>query len=169
MVLLPIVFMVHDFEEVIMFEQWLAAHREELHKRFPKMAVFVEKQGLFEWRTATFAVAVAHEFVLLSAVSYISIYTGAYEWWFAGFMAYFLHLLMHIVQWLVFKRYVPVIITSLASLPYCGYTLWLFCEQQRLSIGEMCLFTLVGVIIALLSFPSAFGLARLFRKYVQKY
>ena len=38
--LLPFVFMVHDYEEIIMFRRWIDRNREELRKRFPKVESF---------------------------------------------------------------------------------------------------------------------------------
>ena len=35
MLVLPLVFMVHEYEEIIMFEPWLRSNREELRRRFP--------------------------------------------------------------------------------------------------------------------------------------
>lgn len=43
--LLPILFMVHDFEEIIMFEPWLAKNRAELKRRFPKFYTFLDKKS----------------------------------------------------------------------------------------------------------------------------
>lgn len=34
--LLPIVFMIHEYEEIIMFQNWLGNNRNELKRRFPK-------------------------------------------------------------------------------------------------------------------------------------
>ena len=35
MILLPLVFIVHEYEEIIMFRRWIDRNREELRKRFP--------------------------------------------------------------------------------------------------------------------------------------
>jgi len=37
MLLLPFVFMIHEYEEIIMFRHWIDRNREELRKRFPKI------------------------------------------------------------------------------------------------------------------------------------
>ena len=68
MVLLPIVFMLHDFEEIIMFRPWLSRNRDELKTRFPRFEAFLTKRGFFDYSTSAFALAVCHEFVLLSAL-----------------------------------------------------------------------------------------------------
>ena len=46
MMLLPFVFMVHDYEEIIMFRRWIDRNREELKKRFPKIESFLLDKDL---------------------------------------------------------------------------------------------------------------------------
>ncbi len=36
MAFLPIVFMIHEYEEIIMFRCWLGSNRNELKRRFSK-------------------------------------------------------------------------------------------------------------------------------------
>jgi len=36
--LLPIVFMIHDFEEIIFFKPWIHKNRDYLAKKYPKIA-----------------------------------------------------------------------------------------------------------------------------------
>ncbi|WP_238251710.1 HXXEE domain-containing protein [Capnocytophaga cynodegmi] len=168
MVLLPVVFMVHDFEEVVMFETWLSKNRDEFRQRFPKLEKFLTRNNFFAYSTADFAVAVAHEFLLLSVVCYLSVWFGSYGWWFAGFMAFFIHLWMHIVQWFVYGKYIPVIITSLLSLPYCFYTFWKFVESDILFFEEMFWWTIVGIVVMIASFPLAFFWASKFHKFRKK-
>ena len=46
MMLLPFVFMVHDYEEIIMFRRWIDRNREELKERFPKIESFLLDKDL---------------------------------------------------------------------------------------------------------------------------
>ena len=65
MMLLPFVFMVHDYEEIIMFRRWIDRNRGELRKRFPKIESFFTQRGTFDYSTFIFAVGTAHEFILI--------------------------------------------------------------------------------------------------------
>lgn len=47
MLLLPIVFMFHDFEEIIMFRWWLRKNRSQLQQRFPSVEKFLAKRKMF--------------------------------------------------------------------------------------------------------------------------
>ncbi|GIZ16051.1 HXXEE domain-containing protein [Capnocytophaga catalasegens] len=166
MILLPIVFMIHDFEEIIMFQPWLSKNKTELKERFPMFFTFLKKNNLFTLSTSEFAIGVLHMFLLISAVSYWAIYTQNYQWWFGAFMAYFIHLFMHIGQWIIYRKYVPVIITSLLSLPYCFYALYVFVQAEILSLSQMFLWAIIGCSIAILNFPLAFFWAKKFQKRI---
>jgi len=74
--------MIHEYEEIIMFRRWIDRNREELRKRFPKIESFFTRRGVFDYSTSTFAIGTAHEFILISVVSFCSVWTGEYQWWF---------------------------------------------------------------------------------------
>ncbi len=66
--LFPIMFIIHDFEEIIMVEKWLHNNQTNLYKRLPtKIADRIVKQ--FSMTTAQFAVAVLLIFLLISAAT----------------------------------------------------------------------------------------------------
>ena len=78
MLVLPLVFMVHEYEEIIMFEPWLRSNREELRRRFPRFAQFFERSGYFDYSTSTFAIGTAHEFLLVAVISTLAVWQGVY-------------------------------------------------------------------------------------------
>ena len=94
--------------KLLCFRRWIDRNRGELRKRFPKIESFFTRHGAFDYSTSTFAVGTAHEFILVSVVSFCSVWTGQYQLWFAALTGYSVHLLMHIVQWIVYRKYVPV-------------------------------------------------------------
>lgn len=165
MMLLPFVFMVHDYEEIIMFRRWINRNREELRKRFPKIESFFTRRGVFDYSTSTFAVGTAHEFILISVVSFCSVWTGEYQWWFAALTGYSVHLLMHIAQWIVYRKYVPVIITSFLTLPYCIYSFAEFSKTTVLSFSQMVLWAAIGIVLTILSLFSAFFFMDRFQRW----
>ena len=62
----PIVFVVHDAEEVIVQHRWMLAHRESLCLRFPKARPMINH--LSSLNTKAFAIAALEElFVLIIA------------------------------------------------------------------------------------------------------
>ena len=156
MMLLPVVFMVHEYEEIIMFGRWIDRNREELRKRFSKIESFFTQRGVFDYSTSTIVIGTAHEFILISVVSFCSIWTGEYQWWVAALAGYSVHLLIHIVQWIVYRKYVPVIITSLLTLPYCIYAFAEFSKITVLSSFQMVLWAVIGIVLTVLSLFSTF-------------
>jgi hypothetical protein len=157
MLVLPLVFMVHEYEEIIMFEPWLRSNREELRRRFPRFAQFFERSGYFDYSTSTFAIGTAHEFLLVAIISTLAVWQGVYAWWFAAFSAHFVHLIIHFIQWIVYRKYVPVIVSTILSLslPYCLPALSEFIHASLLSPSQICLWGLIGIVGMVLSVCSA--------------
>ena len=167
--LLPAVFMLHDFEEIIMFEPWLKKNREEVKRRFPSLDKILRRSH-DRLSTPAFAVAVLHEFLIIAVITYLSLHFDSYAWWFGAFAAFFLHLFVHIGQWIIFRKYVPFIVTSILALPYCGYALIQFLQVTNLSAGQMIFWMVVGVALTVVSFFPAFYLAGRFEDWKnQKY
>ena len=66
--LLPLVFMLHDFEEIIFVEWWVNKNKEVLLKRFPRVAKMYS--GL---STIAFALAVSEEYIILLLITLASV------------------------------------------------------------------------------------------------
>ena len=116
--LLPVVFMIHDFEEIVMMKPWLMKNGRTLRRRFPRLTDYL-LPGLENMTTSGFALAVAEEFLLLSVLTFIAVEFAVYNLWTGLLLAFFAHLLVHMVQFLLYRRYVPVIVTSLPAILYC--------------------------------------------------
>ncbi|MFN8433547.1 MAG: HXXEE domain-containing protein [Anaerolineales bacterium] len=155
--LLPLVFMIHDFEEIIMFKPWLTKNRDEIKRRFPRIDRTLSKHH-DHLSTSAFALAVLNEFIIISVITYASLYFGSYHWWFGAFMAFSLHVIIHIIQWVIYGKYVPVVITSFLALPYCIYTFIEFLKITDMSTGQHLFWTAIGVILTIVSFVPAFSL-----------
>jgi len=162
--LLPAVFMIHDFEEIIMFGPWLNKNREEVGRRFPRVGSILRRNH-DRLSPSAFTVAVMHEFCVIALITYASLYADTYNWWFGAFAAFSLHLFVHIGQWIVYGKYVPVIVTSFLALPYCLYTFVMFLNFTDMTGGQMLLWTAIGLAITLVSFVPAFYLASRFENW----
>jgi len=142
--LFPIVFMIHDFEEIIFFKPWISNNKDYLAKRFPKISKrFLPRFGGLS--TSAFALAVAEEFVLFSLVTLGSVLFDNYFLWLAVFMGFFVHLLMHFVQWIILRRYIPAIVTTFFALIYCVYSLYIIISDEIFQTSEIVLWTIVGL------------------------
>lgn len=151
---LPLVFMLHDLEEIIMVRPWLDHEAERLRQRFPKFADRILKQ-FRNLSTSGFALAVTEEFILLVLVCLASLFWQAYTAWAALSIAFFLHFLMHIGQFLLYRRYIPGLITtflgsiySLWALSICYNLGWLAWPQIALPSFVSCLLMVLNLIFA---------------------
>ncbi|MDO4462147.1 MAG: HXXEE domain-containing protein [Bacteroidia bacterium] len=154
----PLAFIIHDLEEMLFQHRWLVAHRESLSRRFPRMRFVIEHlSGL---STKAFAVAVLEELVvLLLATAYVLV-GGRYavEIWSALFIAFSVHLLVHLGQGLLVSGYVPGVITSILMLPFGGYgdhSIWLV-----MSGWEMLMWGVIGVVVMVVNLRFAHWLGR---------
>ncbi len=155
--LLPIVFMVHDFEEIIFMRSWFEKNDGYLHRRFPAIARRIG--GL---STEGFTVAVAEEFVLLSAITVAAVVWDWYLLWLAAFGGFALHLLVHIAQWAVLRRYIPGIWATLGALVYCGWGVRVMLTDSIFTLPQIALWSVVGLAIVAVNLLFAHWLAKLF-------
>ena len=141
--LLPIVFMIHDFEEIIFFKSWINKNKDYLTEKFPKISErFLPRMENLS--TSAFALAVAEEFLLLSLITVTSVLFNNYLLWLAAFMGFFIHLLVHLGQWIILKRYIPAIWTTFLALIYCGYSLHKIISDNVFQLSEIVLWTIIG-------------------------
>lgn len=117
---LPIVYMLHDFEEIIMMKSWVESNEKYICQRFPKIATRMVPY-LKGMSVEGFAFCVALLFLFIGFVTLTALWTGVYSFWMGIFMAFSIHIFVHIIQWIVFRRYIPAIVTSLLCVPYCTY------------------------------------------------
>ena len=157
MLLLPVVFILHEYEEIIMFRHWLDRNRDELKRRFPKFERFLARRRHFDYSTATICHWDCPRVHSDFPHSFCAVWLGAYQWWFAAFTGYSFHLIVHLAQWTIYRKYIPVIITTFLTLPYCVYA---FVELEKTSILsplQMFLWSVIGIILTVLSYSLLFS------------
>jgi hypothetical protein len=162
--LLPIAFMVHDFEEVIMMQPWYRKNEQYLKARFPRMIPAIARTGTMS--TPAFALAAGEEFAVLSAITLVCVEYGLYDIW-AGFLiGFFIHLVYHIGSFFVIRRYVPYIITSVLAGVYSVFAIVVLNDGGYLSWGRVALWTVVAIIVIIVNFVLAVALAERFDKWL---
>ena len=111
----PLLFIFHDLEEIIGMKRFVNRNADMLQARFP----FLYKR-FSNFTTEGFALAVMEEFIVFIAIALLAIYfDNSLFWniWFGGFLGLTIHYVVHIVQALVIRRYIPALITSIICLP----------------------------------------------------
>lgn len=148
MTLLPVFFMIHDFEEILFFPSWIKKNKSYLSDRFPVLSKSLLPH--IENLSATaFTVAVSGMFLLICMLTYLSVYLEFPYLWLAAFMGFFIHLFLHIGQWIIIRRYVPVIVTSFLALPYCIHSFTIILEEKLFSVSEIIICSAAGLIVLL--------------------
>ena len=126
--LFPFLFLLHEIEEVVVQRRWMALHQARLLQRFPRLRGLIAHLGSLS--TKAFAVAASEELLLLLLVTcYVLVDgPGCFYVWAAVFIAFTVHLHVHVVEAVAVRGYVPGLLTTLLLLPTCYLglqTIWL--------------------------------------------
>ncbi|GAA0180942.1 HXXEE domain-containing protein [Clostridium sediminicola] len=164
--LFPILFIFHDFEELIFMQLWISKNRLYLCEKFPK----VSKKLLPHFdniTTSSFAFGVAEEFILISIITVVSFITNWYNLWIGLFIAFALHLVIHCFQTLIVRKYVPAIVTSIICLPICIYIIKNIIPIFPL--GTVVLYAIFGFIIMVVNLVIIHKGMDIFNKWLVQY
>ncbi|MBS4189687.1 HXXEE domain-containing protein [Bacillus sp. FJAT-49705] len=123
--LFPIIFILHDFEEIIMVEKWMKKNSDVIYERLPRrMANRVINQ--FSMTTAQFSVSVLVIFLFVSSSTFMAIQyvnhgsLGNIYFFTIIIIIFLLHVFTHIGQSILFRSLTPGVITSVFIVfPYC--------------------------------------------------
>lgn len=120
--LFPIAFILHDFEELILFEPWLKQNASVVTGQIKnKVPAFLEKQldTIVGKTTTQFAFPICLIFIVISASALLAAGFGKYTLFLLAGSLFFLHGFMHVGQAILLRRYIPALITSaLIVIPY---------------------------------------------------
>lgn len=136
----PILFIVHDMEEIMGFGLWLKRNRALLDRKYPKISNIYNP-----YSTEGMAAAVMEEMVLCLVICIISRSTGFYGLWLGAFIAYTFHLVVHLGQAIVIKKYIPAVITSIICLPLSIWFTAISISNLSYSISQVLVFSLIGI------------------------
>ena len=108
--MLPILFILHDFEEMIFMPLWKKRYRQKL-VAFKKPFFGSVTQG------SAFAVGVLEEFIILLFISGLCQMTHNTVLYLVFVIAYTSHFMIHYIMCLQFRGYVPGVVTVTLELP----------------------------------------------------
>jgi hypothetical protein len=157
--LFPIVFMIHEFEEIIFMRWWVRKNKEQILNKYPKLG----KQVLGQFdivSTEAFSLIVAEEFLIVSFIVIFSAFTNNYDLYIGLILAFSIHLLTHLIQSIVLKRYTPAIITTLMTGIFCAYAFVKMMNSELLSFNRTLVFTAVLTVIVFLNLKIMYSLVK---------
>lgn len=113
---LPIIYMLHDFEEIIMVEAWGKRYHDALNKTFPKKQPF-GLNYMHSHRTATLSTGIYALYTFFVIVSFCSALLNRYFLWYSAMLVITIHFILpHVILSIKFKHYVPGLITAILFL-----------------------------------------------------
>ncbi|NIZ87700.1 HXXEE domain-containing protein, partial [Clostridioides difficile] len=154
----------HDMEEIIGFGIWLKKNKSMLDKKYPFISKIYEN-----YSTEGMAFAVFEEFILCIIFCILTVITEnqyVYLLWLGSFIAYTLHLVIHIGQSIIIRKYIPSLITSIICLPI---SIWCISKSIYIVDCEMSttiLYSIIGIIIVALNLKFAQSLIGKFTKWM---
>lgn len=123
---------------------------------------------------SAYTLAVAEEFVVLSAHTLVVIEMNLYDFWTRFLIGFFIHLLIHIGQFVVFRGYVQVIITSTPADAYNLIALHNLNMAHPFVWNTIALWTIASLFLIVANLIFALKMTRIFdvwpsRNFPEKY
>lgn len=157
--LFPVIFMLHEMEEIIGFGPWLDKNQGILDK-YPTIAAAYE-----HFSPSGFAVAVLEEYLVVLIITGASLYFANYLVWLGAFIAFSLHLLIHLIQSILIRKYIPALASSLVLLPP---SIWIIKQVIDQTDYSLLIWTLLGLIFMVVNLAFAHKLMWLVTKKVKR-
>lgn len=160
--MLPIIFILHDFEEIIMVNAWQQKYAIQLEKAATKpFAHWVSPDS------GTIAVSI--EFLILLTVSLISIFFQKYLIWYGVFFVFVIHLVLHYFLSFRFRHYIPGLTTSVFFMPLCLYILYSCAKQLSYGTSTLVVTCLVSTIVFIFFFRWITRMIKTFGEWLSLY
>ena len=138
--MLPILFILHDFEEMIMMPIWKRRHNQPLRKmKKPFFGAVTNGQA--------FSVGVLEELIILIGVSLVSSVLHSDRLYLAFMVTYTLHFLMHYRMCFEFRGYVPGVISATLELPVMIGVIMTYWQRSQSTFGEFWGYVTVAFLI----------------------
>ncbi|NMS91112.1 HXXEE domain-containing protein [Clostridioides difficile] len=162
---LPILFMLHDFEEIIFVGHWKKKFKSLLE--IPNMKK--KPYGHFI-DTASFSMTIGILFLIQVLITFFSILFQSYCVWYGVFFAFTAHfILVHIPFTIIFKHFVPGIFTSLIILPICFFILYKSATILSYSFQMYVISCVLSCVAVGILFISVDFLMKVFYKWLNNY
>ncbi len=165
--LFPIMFMLHDFEEIIFMKSWGTRHATALDAKLPARLRRLTHSTL-DLSTPAFAFAVMLIFLVLSLATLICVEYNLYAFWLGMVIVYFLHAIIHIFQSIYLRMYVPAVVTSILTGGYCLYALHTGFFQWQIPWQPVGVSILIGILPFAGLFVLIVSAAKQFERWLQR-
>ena len=131
MMMFPVVFMFHDFEELCFLESWIRKNADFLKTKFAGKN-WLKLEG---YPTSALGITIMLMFWYVSATSILCVVFNLYTLFAAAMIVFTMHNLFHIIQPILLRRYIPAMGSSILTIPYSIYVL-LYLDRLNLFIWK---------------------------------
>ncbi len=159
----PILFIVHDMEEIMGFGLWLKKNKALLDRKYPKIS-----KTYNPYSTEGMTAAVMEEMVICLIICIIARFTEVYGLWLGAFIAYTFHLIVHIGQCIVIKKYIPAVVTSIICLPLSIWFIVVSISILSYSVSQVIFYSLIGIIAIAGNLKIAHWIIHIFTKKISR-
>ncbi len=151
--LFPIVFMLHDFEEILLGERWLRNNADEIRSRIRgRLPGFLVRrvESVLGKTTSELALPILLIFVIVSLSAYLAVDQSVKGLFLLASAAFFVHCFGHMAQAMVLNRYVPGAMTSLVLIAPYGLLLFQrLLDDRVLTRGELAGYFAGGAVLVI--------------------
>lgn len=144
---LPILYILHDLEELLMRKSWEKKHYDEMLGRCPLFTSLVTT--IKNLSQIKYTIVILEQFLFLVIVVVMAVYSDPMPMY-ALIWGFGIHsVLQHILAGLVFRIYFPGLVTSILLLPYFAYV---YSELlNRYSVFENFVMAVCGLSVIILN------------------
>lgn len=165
----PVIFMLHDFEEIIMAEIWGKRYKNKIDSVWPKRQPF-GLDYIQHCHTPTFSIGVEVEFLLFTLISFFSVIFQNYFLWFSAFLGVTIHLVfVHMSICIRFKHYVPGVVTSVIFLLPSIWFLYQAGVLLSYGVSTILFACLLGIGLMIILIPTLHKLMGFWSKMLYQY
>jgi hypothetical protein len=164
--IMPLVFAIHDGEELLTMPAWIAAHRAALDALAARSAIVSRLVASLSTTTRSVAVAIGIAAAVVLAVTVAASRSPGRGWGWHAYLAVlgvlFLHVYTHVLQAVFFAGYVPGLYGAVfAALPGTAYLYRRLFRAGVLDLKTAARDAALGVVLAVPAVGAAHALGRL--------
>jgi hypothetical protein len=146
---LPILFAIHNLEEVIVYEYFMRKNQTKFRQKLPKFVSTKITKVAANHTTASFALGITVLTILFAIISYAAVLTNThFAWliWLAAALVLAWQLVVHVLSAIFWRGYAFGTITAVIFLPILVIMIKEFCTILTFSWAEIAIAT-IGVFV----------------------
>lgn len=138
-----IIFVIHELEEIFYLPDWIKKNKD-IFQRSPILSKFSNIS------TKKFSLIVFEESLLL-LTSYLMFIWNYYYLWIAIFLGFYIHLIGHLIQSLIIRKFFPGMVSCLVFIPSCSFLLYSIISTFSLEWPHVLLLGFLGSILVIVN------------------